>query len=49
MKTRTQVKVRNLPFVVTKPNGEKRRYKTPEEAWAALRTGGHLTMAFRLA
>lgn len=49
MKTRTQVKARNLPFVVTRPSGEKRRVKTPEEAWAALRQGGHLTMAFRLA
>lgn len=41
-------KVKNLPFTVKKPDGNKVRFTNPEEAWRFMMvSGGSLYMAFR--
>lgn len=52
MKTKTNIKARNLPFtVVATVNGikVKKRFSEPTEAWRYMSiSGGQLSMAFRV-
>lgn len=51
MKTKTNVKARNLPFTVTAMDGTKRkRFQDPKDAWSYMREiNGILHSAFRIA